>query len=54
MPGKACERYIFHVMAYAYFFEMPDFHMFDFLNAHFSIHSARKLLNLYEKWAIQK
>ena len=23
MPGKACERYIFHVMEYAYFFEMP-------------------------------
>ena len=23
MPGKACERYIFHVMAYANFFEMP-------------------------------
>ena len=24
MPQKACERYIFHVMAYAYFFEMPQ------------------------------
>ena len=23
MLWKACERYIFHVMAYAYFFEMP-------------------------------
>ena len=23
MPGKACERYIYHVMEYAYFFEMP-------------------------------
>ena len=23
MPGKACERFIFHVMAYAYFFGMP-------------------------------
>ena len=23
MPEKACERYIFHVMASAYFFEMP-------------------------------
>ena len=27
MRWKACERYIFHVMAYAYFL-MPDFHMF--------------------------
>ena len=25
MPQKACERYIFHVMAYAIFFEMPHF-----------------------------
>ena len=25
MPQKACEKYIFHVMAYAIFFEMPHF-----------------------------
>ena len=25
MPQKACERYIFHVMAYAISFEMPHF-----------------------------
>ena len=23
MPWKVCERYIFHVMGYVYFFEMP-------------------------------
>ena len=66
--GKACERYIFHVMAYANFFEMPkirtlsdslcfyvrivitcsffempDFHMFDYFEMpNFRIRMNRK------------
>ena len=34
MPQKACERYIFHVMAYAIFFEMPHLIFGSF--SHFS------------------
>ena len=30
MPQKACERYIFHVIAYAYSFGCPEFEQFQF------------------------
>ena len=44
MPGKACERYvIFHVMAYAFVFEIPEirtlsvslYFLFEFLSSAF-------------------
>ena len=65
MPQKACERYIFHVMAYAFFWNAQNSKTFNFsvffvrilimcfFNARFSIHSARKLLELFENRAFQ-
>ena len=37
MPQKACERYIFHVMAYAFVFEMPQNRIIS-ISVHFLNH----------------
>ena len=52
MPQKVCERCIFHVRPYAFYFEMPQNRTLPF-SVHFSVHFSISFCK-WEKWGISK